>query len=394
MTNGPDAHNRVLVDLDFLDVKLPPLAKRRGPVNVFHLLELSKSEHAADQTLAFFLDPSERHGMGGALVDTLLSLLGDGPVLDAGGRIPESRFACEQFLGSSEWSVDRQVAVTAPESARSALTWPGIMDVYLTNRALSIAVVIENKIDAPLHNPLESYVRHAVAEGYSTVLLAVLAPYELTLDGEHARWATRGITYRALFERMRETSALSDRPLGDSNLDVRRSLDLLQQFRETRERGAMTMDYTNDADFVNKFRQMLSGHEPAVEEFFEAVQTMNQLIRQRSKRLEPLIREQLNTLGVETDWEAHAAGNNKGWAYAWNAYHLVESKNSIELIMTPDPRRASPITAKAYPGREYEIYRDFDHIPFGVEWHASDEEVAEGFIVVVRKLIQEDPARS
>lgn len=321
-------------------------------------------------------------------------LLGDGPVLDADGRIPESQFACEQLLGSSEWSVGRQVVVTAPELARSALSWPGIMDVYLTNDALSIAVVIENKIDAPLNNPLESYVRHAVAEGYSTVLLAVLAPYELTLDDENARWATRGITYHALFERMWETTALSDRPLGDSNLDVRRSLDLLQQFKETRERGAMTMDYTNDADFVNKFHQRLSGHESAVEEFFDAVQNMNQLIRQRSKRLEPLIREQLNTLGVETDWEAHAAGNNKGWAYAWNAYHLVESDKSIELIMTLDPRRAGPITVKAYPERTYRLYPDFDHISFGVNWDASDEEVAEAFIVVLRRLMQEHPAGS
>jgi PD-(D/E)XK nuclease superfamily len=361
---------------------------------VFRLLELSKSEHAADQTLAFFLDPRERHGMGGALVDTLLSLLGDGPVLNADGRIPESRFACEKILGSSEWRVERQVAVSAPELALSALNWPGIMDLYLTNKTLSTAVVIENKIDAPLNNPLESYVRHAVDEGYSTVLLAVLAPYELTFDDEHARWATRGITYRALFERMWETSALSDSPPGDSNLDVRRSIDLIQQFREIRERGAKTMGYTNDADFVNEFRQMLSGHEPAVEEFFDAVQTMNQLCRVRSGDLEPVIRERLDTLGVDIDWEAHGGSNNKGWVTAWNAYHLVESDNSIELIMTPDPRRAGPITAKAYPGRTYKYYPDFDHITFGVDWHASDEEVAEAFIVVVRRLLQEHPARS
>lgn len=381
------------MDLDFLDVELPRLAKRRDLLNLYDLFGLSGSERAADQTLAYFLDPSERHGMGGALVDALLSLLRGDPVLGADGRGHNASFLEDPFVGSSEWSVGCQVPVTAPETAHSALSWAGIMDLYLTNDALGIAVIIENKIGAPLNNPLESYVRHAVAQGYSTVLLAVLAPYRHTLDDEPTRWATAAITYPALFERLRETFAFADHSLSDSSLDVRRSLDLLQQFREIRERSAATMEYSSEAEFVNGFRQMLSGRETAVDEFFNAVKQVNRLVRERSRRMEPLIRERLHPAGVETGWEAHGESTQR-WVYAWNAYHLVDSDNSIELIMTPDPSRAGPITVKAYPGRTYKNYPDFDHITFGVNWQSSDEEVADAFLGVLARLLQGHPRGS
>lgn len=84
------------MDLDFLDVQRPRLAKRRGLVNMYHLLGLSASESAADQTLAYFFDPGERHGMGSALVDALVSLLDGHPTLGAGGRLPESGLVADR----------------------------------------------------------------------------------------------------------------------------------------------------------------------------------------------------------------------------------------------------------------------------------------------------------
>ena len=96
---------------------------------------------------------------------------------------------------------------------------------------------------------------------------------------------------------------------------------------------------------------------------------------------------------MNTGWEAHGQQTAR-WVVAWNAYHLVQSNNSIELIMTPDPKRAGPITVKAYPRRTYKLYPNYDHITFGVDWQASDEEVAEAFIAVVRRLVQEHPEGS
>lgn len=79
---------------------------------------------------------------------------------------------------------------------------------------------------------------------------------------------------------------------------------------------------------------------------------------------------------------------------AWNAYHLVESNNSIELIMSESPKKAGPITVKAYPGRAYQVYPSFDHITFGVDWHSSDEEIAHAFVLIVDRLTQQHPAVS
>lgn len=385
--------NGAPVDLDFLQVELPRLTRRHGPLNVYQLLGLAGSELAADQTLGYFLDPRERHGMGNALVDALLSLLEGKPLLAAAGIDLGSSFLAGRCVGSARWRVERQVAVAAPQDPRGALSWAGIMDLYLTNHELNVAVIIENKIGAPLNNPLESYVRHALDERYTTVLLVVLAPYEHKLDEEHQRWVTRAITYGALFERMGKLSPIGSQDSPDSDLDVRRSLDLLEQFRELRERSAKSMGYSNDSEFVRGFRQLLSDHDTAIGEFFEAVQTINRLFRERSKRLEPLVRDQLEALGIRTDWESHSHQNAR-WVYAWNAYHLVDSDNSIELIMSPDPMRAGPITVKAYPGRTYKLYPEYDHITFGVDWQASDEEVAEAFTAVLRRLVAQHPRGS
>ncbi len=381
------------MDLDFLQVERPRLSRRRGPLNVYQLLGLSGSELAADQTLGYFLDPRERHGLGGALVDALLSLLEGGPVLGAAGRVPGSPLLVSRFTGSTQWNVERQIAVAPPESAHTALSWAGIMDLYLTNDERNVAIVIENKIAAPLNNPLESYVHHALDEGYATVLLVVLAPYKHALDEKCKRWITRAVTYEALFERLGELSPLHSRAALTSSLDVRRSFDLLEQFREIRQRSAKPMAYSNDAEFVNGFRRLLSSHDAAIGEFFDAVQTINRLFRERSERLEPLVRSQLEALGIQTDWESHSHQNAR-WVYAWNAYHLLDSDNSVELILTPDPKRAGPITVKAYPGRTYKLYPEFDHVTFEVDWGASDEEVAEAFSAVVRRLVAEHPTGS
>ncbi len=227
-----------------------------------------------------------------------------------------------------------------------------------------IAVVIENKIGAALNNPLESYVRHAAAAGYKTVLLTALAPYPVRLSSAQIPWVTRALTYEELFTQLEIEQTSLDTSPGDRDAAVLRSLDLLDQFREIRQRGARAVDYTNEARYVNDFRQRLSGHAEAVTEFFTAVATINKLFRARSARLEPLIRERLAEAGLTPDWEAHSGhvGKDK-WVRAWNAYHLVDSDNSVELIMTPDPRQASPITFKAYPGRSYKYYDDYDHTP-------------------------------
>lgn len=339
--------------------------------------------------MAYFLDPEERHGLGTAMVDALLKQLHGGPKLDSAGAIPNQPFDCEAFLGSREWEVKRQVPATRPDVVIGDLSWTGRIDVYLTNDELGIAVVVENKIEAAVNNPLESYVRRAALD-YDTVVLAILAPYGARLSDAQEPWVTKAVTYDNLLTQLDEEQSVGDPVAEDA--DVQRSLDLLDQFREVRQRGRGTVDYTNEAKYVSEFRQLVSEHADSVAEFFSAVSKVNKLVRARSARLEPLIAERLTAAGLETSWESHSGNIGKSkWVYAWNAYHLVDSDTSVELIMTPDPSIPAPITFKAYPGRSYAYYEDFKHIPIGVGWEAADAAIADAFLRTVGELLRRHP---
>jgi hypothetical protein len=375
------------MDLSLLDQPMPRLERPRAVVNVYDVLEQNGSELAADRTLAYFFSPEERHGMGTAMLDAFLDILHGAPLLGADGHRPEL-FDSSRFTGLVGWSVDRQVTAPTPSESRGELGWPGIIDIYLTNRDHDVAVIVENKIGATLDNPLESYVRHAVDEGYGTVVLTVLAPYAHPLDEKTSRWTSRAVTYGGLFQSLRAASATPAPDANDTNR--RRSADLLEQFQEIRERRGPAMDYANEAEFVAQFRETLEGHASALKEFFDTQQTVNKLYRQRSERLKPLIEERLQLAGLQKDWESHSYNTNT-WTYAWNAYRLSESDNSVELVLSPDPQYAGPITAKAYPGRSYRLYPDLDHITLGVDWSSADEQIADAFVAYALRVAREHP---
>lgn len=373
------------MDFSFLDNPMPRLAPRRQVLNFYDLLGLSGSEQAADRTLAFFLDPDERHGTGTRFVDALLRTLDGAPTLDRGG-LREVRFDASTSIGTGGWRVDVQVSVDQVTDPLTALNGAGIIDLYLTNDELDLAIVIENKVGAPLRNPLESYVRHAV-EDHGTVLLVVLAPYRLHLDGEEALWVSGPITYADLFDQLGE-------PTGADTADVNleRSADLLRQFREIRERSRLVTDYTREARFIDEFRSALAGREQALSEFFEVQRDINKMCRTRSENLQTVIGERLakEGLAIDSQWQGHYSSR---WAYTWNAYHLMESNNTVELILTPDPKLSGPILAKAYSGRRIvKLYPEFDHIPIGVRWAAPDEDVAEAFVEFALQVVEAHPA--
>jgi hypothetical protein len=378
------------MDLSFLDQPMPRLKQPRGVINLYDVLEQAGLELAADRTLAYFFAPEERHGMGTAMLDAFLKLVDGAPLLGAEGRLPDV-FDSSPTMKSSGWTVDRQVTAPTPSESQGELGWQGFIDLYLTNRDLDIAIIIENKIGASLANPLESYVRHAVDEGYGTVLLAVLAPYEHPLDEKTSRWTSRAVTYSGLFQAMRTASATP--PPGASDTNQRRSADLLEQFQEIRERTGHAVDYAIEAEFVGQFRETLEGHASALKDFFDAQQKINKLYRQRSERLGPLIDERLLLAGLEKNWESHSYNTNT-WTYAWNAYRLTESDNSVELILSPDPKYAGAITAKAYPGRSYKLYPGLDHVTLGVDWINTDEEIADAFVALTIRVASEHPQGS
>lgn len=373
------------VSIDFLTAvprRLPP----SRPVNVLQILGRYGSEDAADAVLAYFLDPAERHGLDVALMDALLTELDGSWCVDAGG-ITDRVFQAGAFLGSSDWQVQRQVMARGDAFSESQVGWDGRIDLFLTNPTLDIAIIIENKIGAPLHNPLESYVRRAADWQYGTVLLTVLAPEMVTPSERQARWISKAITYRGLFGRLDDARDADDGLSDDTPVDVRRSKDLLEQFREMVERDPMTHDHSSDAAYLTNFRSALVPHANEVADFFDSVKRVNTLVRDRRKRLEPLIRERLDARSIDTSgWEAQGHNTDR-WVYTWNAYLLSSVNASIELNMSADPARPELITVKAYPGRSYKYFPGWEERPLGVGWEASDQEIADAFLAAVQELI-------
>ena len=82
-----------------------------------------------------------------------------------------------------EWEIETQVRY---------------VDLYITNKDADLAIIVENKINAPLGNPIKKYVRHALREGNSNVVMVVLAPDEREhMDQKMRPWVSASITYTA-----------------------------------------------------------------------------------------------------------------------------------------------------------------------------------------------------
>lgn len=369
-----------------LSKPMPTLRRPQRPVNIFELLAVTTAESSADLVLAYFLDPNERHGLGSIGVDALLTILDGAPLIGSSGR-RDATIDAAVVLGSPAWSVQPQIRAASVDDDLDVLGRNGIIDLYLTNRELDVAIIIENKINAPLNNPLASYASFALNEGYGSVMLAVLAPREISLNRAQERWVSSSITYSALLGELGAYLALRADPAGDvASEDARRSLDILQQFMEVRKDTAVAQDYSAEAQFIDEFRAVRAGNSAEIDDILNKVDQVNQLTKARSKRLESLVRERLDELNVHTSWEAHGANSGR-WPLCYNAYLFSASNVGVELLMSQDPNREEPIFIKAYPGRSYKLYPDADNVPLGVNWAATDEEIADTFVMRAQEII-------
>ncbi|MEJ6489170.1 PD-(D/E)XK nuclease family protein [Leucobacter sp. USCH14] len=360
MRDASDLPMPAALDLSFLDARISPAAVPKRPVNVYEILRDGWRETRVDMTLQFFLDPNERHGLGTLAVDALLRLLDRAPLLDEDGP-SGSTFDAEQYYGSFAWELQSQ---------------SDYIDVLAVNRELDIAVVLENKIRHDLNNPLEKYTRRALAAGVSTAIVAVLAPEERQApDGQEA-WLSASITYANFGTALKQSPALLEHLLAPSDLDQRRSLDLLQQFLEVRTGGPSMSDLSHEELRLGEWRDLLEAHSVAIDAFRTTQREMQRLIKERSARLAPIIAERLAEEQFVVDWEAHGGRGDE----VWNAYHFPDIAWSIELKLATRPTLPL-IFVQSYPGR---TYRQIENEPLDLTWASPDEELVEAFLLRVQ----------
>ena len=352
------------LDLTFLTSALSLTRAMPRPVNVYDILREGWRETRVDMTLQFFLDPNERHGLGPLVIDALLrSAAGARPVGPDGAT--GNRVVLGDLLGSDAWEVDTQV---------------DFIDVYAVNRDLGVAIVLENKIGHVLNNPLSKYATRARDDGFGTVLVIVLAPETRAhLDTRQQKYVSATVTYSGLSNEIRRSPDLVDHLLAPADLDQRRSLDLLQQFIEARGGDIAMTDLDIEAERLNEWRTILESHGSAIRAFEEARSSIGRLIRDRRKRLEPLIADRFAAAGLVTGWESHGGLREE----TWNAYYFPEVDWSVELKFSADPARP-PIFVYDRRGN---TYKDATIEPLGLEWTATDDQIVDAFLERVRVIL-------
>lgn len=354
------------LDLSFLQVGLGAPTGRTRPVNVYDILREGWRETRVDMTLQFFLDPNERHGLGTLCIDALLRTLDQAVFIASDGKTDET-FVAEDFSGSDSWEVESQV---------------NFIDIYARNSERGVAIVLENKISHELNNPLNQYAAHALKDqGVDKVLVAVLAPDRRTPQASQEPWLSRSITYAEFNDQIKTSPELVEHLLSPSDRNQRRSLDLLQQFMEARSGDANVTDLDAEAAQLNEWRSLAQEHSEAIKEFLDARRRSHRIIRDRNKRLEPLIAASLDEAQLEIDWEAHG-GNQRE---VWNAYHFPSVDWSIELKLSTDPANSS-IFVYDYQGR---TYRQSTIEPLNVQWSTPDQEVADAFMQRLEQILDQ-----
>lgn len=133
-------------------------------------------------------------------------------------------------------------------------------------------------------------------------------------------------------------------------------------------------------------RRLVSALDPNLQKLDRA--EAREALHARGVRLSELIGERLAASGDLAStfvWQPKTAQ-----AGAWVGFRLAGG-NSIELVLRWTQKHGVKLDAKAYPKRPQELYPDFDHLELGLGWSATDDEMAEAFLVLVERLQEAHP---
>lgn len=371
-----------MTEFAFLDADFAAAVRPRRQVNVFELAGFPRRETVASNVLAYFLDPGERHGMTTVFVDSVLTLVDGSPLLGSDGFVEGRTLSGDDELGSESW------IVTTEHSTREGAR----IDILLVNVDLDLAIVIENKVDAAVYNPFESYVAEALRHA-SRVLCVVLAPTLRATEELSAGWVSKAITYDDLFDR----AAMGLVPIR-SEADPR-SIEILEHFIENFSERVEKMEHEVSAAVLDRYFEAVGPHDQGILDFLGAILEVNAVLEERGKVLSPqivaalesrdLLAEHWMTMSFKHRWGM----NDRILTVAYLTFVLKDT-NVIELMLGHHPREGwRGFAVKAYPNRSRTetLYPDFNHTPLDLAWTAPDDEVVGAFVERVDALLEAHP---
>ncbi len=154
-------------------------APKKQAKTFFSIQSRGHWENSVSDLLRFFMQPTEEHDFNGLFLEVFLSLVGH-------DKLPE--------LDLSRVQVRREISTAC-----------GRIDLLIEGS--NWLVVIENKIGAPLLNPLEDYERH-IASRYPNKkpVFVILSPDE----NPHVTGHWQQLSYRRFLDRLNPNFALLD----------------------------------------------------------------------------------------------------------------------------------------------------------------------------------------
>ena len=214
--------------------ELPKRPKRQP--TFLEIAGCAHRENACSDILAFFMNPARPHGLGTLFVDAIL-------------RIHCSESPEEVVAGNV--SVDREVTTNAGNR------------IDLLIRSESHAILVENKICAPIGNPLHDYATYldSLSQEHKYKFLLTLTPRS---DG--AEYGFRNITHMQLVKEIRgllgENVARADVRYLTFMLDFLNTLDSLQEDRVVNQ--ALLDLLKQRSDDVENFLNEIKGFKKAL----------------------------------------------------------------------------------------------------------------------------------
>ena len=299
----------------FMDMPVTPDQKSRP--NVFSLSGFPDRETVSSNILSFFLDPKNEHGLGDLVLSSLLS------EIDAQANDPG------MFDGMDISSCTVSTEHTTAKGNR--------IDILIEFE--DTAIVIENKVNATLYNPLDDYQNDIRNAGYEKVLVVVLHQHDGSLISSANSFGFKpghdlfDISYGAFFDRVLDG-------LGHASVTADlRCVDILHQFIEnySDERIEQIME-TQDKSLKN-YTEQIEGVEEGVHNVIASYAKYEKTCMKKLNSIQDSIlqlngpdsEENLRVDGYTVHLEEHWAWHSKGFpTYRAFKYRIDEITDGTE----------------------------------------------------------------
>lgn len=151
--------------IESIAIRLPNLPTKTRK-NIYDILGVQKKESANSKVLAYFLDPNEEHRFHNLFFDSLKELIDE-------KKYDGANVDLEIFDGNFKIVTEDQTFLAEDEKEKQKR-------IDLSIEGENWCIIIENKINHVLNNPLETYWKHAQKKFGSNVLGVVLSIREHT----------------------------------------------------------------------------------------------------------------------------------------------------------------------------------------------------------------------